>query len=375
MYSCSVLMDSRDKADPPRIVSINPWASLRAWLDDDGETVYFHLGPTGEDAVFGSLWVRNNGPAPEIGRAVEPASGERGLQPRRHTRHPEGRPLERGQVLEVLWFEEGDGAALFIDGELEAVLPPWGGVGEFRGYAVGARGRGPYAWELVLPNPLGARVARARAHWDALNHGGLWPHLQAADRAHLEARIGPFEAAWAVTPPEEPPRAVASFRTGWEHAPLVFSTIGMAAQPMPRIEAEREDFLPRRRVQVLLASARPGDWIPRLLGEMARYPWRELTWIGDGHVIAAPGIDTDAAPGRFPAVLLLADPPPTAGRAAPGLAGQRDRAGDPINHLWALPITAGEHALTEREGSQVLVDRLGAAGLGWVHDAGRADVA
>jgi hypothetical protein len=225
-----------------------------------------------------------------------------------------------------------------------------------------------------LPNPLGARVSRARAHWDALNHGGLWPHVQAADRAHLEARIGPWEAAWAVTPPDEPPRAVASFRTGWEPAPLVFSTIGMAAQPMPRIEVERDDFLAHRRAQVLLASARPDEWIPRLLAEMARYPWRELTWIGDGHVIAAPGIDADTAPERFPAVLLLGEPPPTAGRAAPALTGQRDRSGDPINHLWAIPITAGEKALVEQEGSQALVDLLSAAGIGWVHDRERAAV-
>ena len=94
-------------------------------------------------------------------------------------------------------------------------------------------------------------------------------------------------------------------------------------------------------------------------------------------MVAAPGIDPVAAPGRFVAVVLLADPPPSGGSAtpAPALAGQRDRAGDPITYLWAVPITEAERALAAAEGTEALVARLARAGAGWVHDPTRADAA
>jgi len=360
-------------AAPPRILAVNPWGSLCAWLDDDGVTVYLHVGTQDEGGLWSyrSVWVRNIGPAPVAVEIPEGDLAPRLPQPRRSCRHPEGNPLQRGQVMELLWFEEGDGVALLIDGAIEAVLPAWGGQGGLRGYAVEARGRGPFAWELQQPNPLAARVARARAHWDALNFGGLWKQIRDADMAHVEKALGDREYVWEVTPAGEPPRAVGSFRARGGRAPVAYATLGMASQPMPVIEAEDEEYLQHRRVGLVFATVGRSDWVPRILGEMARYPWRAVTYIGDQHVVEVPGIDPEEAPGRFTGALLLADPPPDGEIAAPSLAGQKERGGDPVTWLWVIPLSDEERALVGAEGAPPLVERMRAARLGWVHDPRR----
>jgi hypothetical protein len=363
-------------ADPPRLVSTNPYGSMRAWLDDDGVTVYLHMGRAADTYISEqSMWVRNNGIAPELIDVSALAEGARLPQPRRATRHPHGKPLLPGQVLELLWFEEGDMVALFVDGEIEAILPSWSGYGEVRGYAIEARGRGPLAWELVHPNPLSSRAARARAHWDALNQGALWPILESADLDHAERCIGERESVWNVNLPGHPPRAVGSFRPlRAGRARVVYTTLGMSGQPMPLVEAEQDDYLQLRRVQVAMATAGDDAWVSTFLGDMARYPWNARRWIGEGHAIEAAGIDPVAAPGRFPSVLLLSNPPADQKQQAPNLAGHRDRTGDPITYLWAIPITAAERGLVDREGPEPLVARLRAAGCGWIHDPARPSV-
>jgi hypothetical protein len=275
--------------------------------------------------------------------------------------------------MELLWLEAGDGVALCVDGEVEAILPAWSGVGGLRGYAVEARGRGPVAWELVAPNPLTARVARARAHWDALNAGGLWPMIESADVQHLERAIGKREGLWMVTPGGEPPRRVSSFRCTSPDL-LVYATIGMASQPMPRVEADSDEPEKVRRVSVALATRGDDAWAPRVLGDLSRYPWRAVEWIGDLHVVGAPGIAAGERADPFVGVLLVAAPPPAAGVPAPSLGGQLDRSGDPVSWLWALPVTETEARWATEHGTEALLARLAAAGAGWIHDPARAAV-
>ena len=362
--------------DPPRIEATNPWGSLRAWVDDDGMTVYLCIGPVGEERVIEqSVWVRNDVAAPEVSGpdigALDPLV--RLPQPRRHTKHPYGKPLVKGQVMELLWLEAGDGVALVVDGEVEAILPAWSGVGGLRGYAAEARGRGPVAWELVAPNPLTSRVARARAHWDALNGGMLWPMIESADVHHLERVLGKREGLWVVTPNGEPPRRVSSFRSA-DGGTLVYATIGMASQPMPRVEADSDEPEKHRRVSIALATRGDDSWVPRVLGDLARYPWRAVEWIGDLHVVGVPGIASGERVGELVGVLLTASPPPTDGVPAPSLGGQLDRSGDPVLWLWALPVTESEALWATEHGTEALLARLAAAGAGWVHDPARAPV-
>lgn len=358
----------------PRIVSLNPYGSRQAWLDDDGTTVYLHQGPPGESLTSEqSLWVRNDGPAPETidlaglpPRALSP-------QPRRLTRHPQGKPLLPGQVLELLWFEEGDGVALVVDGEIEAILPSWSS-GEMRGYAIEARARGPLAWPLILPNDLSVRVARARAHWDALNHGTLFPRIEAAAFAHLEPCLGARQGHWAIFGQPGPPRSIASFKATSVINTWIYTTIGMASQPMPRVEAEVTDFAARRRVELVLATRGEGVWVPGLLGRLAYYPWRACTWIAGGDTIATAGVAPLGEPAKFPSVLLLEHPGRERSEAAPDLGGAADRSGDPVTYLWAMPITAAEQTWLETGECDELVRRLEASGVGWAHDPSRASV-
>jgi hypothetical protein len=52
------------------------------------------------------------------------------LLPRRYCKHPEGAALPAAEDLEIVWFEEGNGAALLERGEPLTVIPPWAGQGE-----------------------------------------------------------------------------------------------------------------------------------------------------------------------------------------------------------------------------------------------------
>ncbi len=69
--------------------------------------------------------------------------------------------------MSIVWFEEGDAAALLEGDTLLCVIPGWSGYQGFHGYSRYAIGTGPCAWELAQAEEvLGKRVAKSRAFWD-----------------------------------------------------------------------------------------------------------------------------------------------------------------------------------------------------------------
>ena len=61
-------------------------------------------------------------------------SGEAPRMPLAYVSHdPEGMTLDAGQ-LSIVWFEEGDAAALLEGGQIIAVIPGWAGA-QFPGYS------------------------------------------------------------------------------------------------------------------------------------------------------------------------------------------------------------------------------------------------
>ncbi len=113
---------------------------------DEDSSVAYLCAPDG--TVHGAVWLANHRPAPPVVDLARLNAGLPPLMPRANTRIPTGRrPL--GQ-LTPLWFEEGDGVALYEDDDLLAVIPGWADMSRgMPGYARDAVGESPFAWALA----------------------------------------------------------------------------------------------------------------------------------------------------------------------------------------------------------------------------------
>jgi hypothetical protein len=102
------------------------------------------------------------------------------------------------------------------------------------------------------------------------------------------------------------------------------------------------------------------------LAQLAQYlsaqtglPWAQYTWLGNGHSVPCELLPENPDGPPLTAMLLLQQP---AGAPVVGLPTYR---GDLVNLLWMVPITEGERQLAIEHGSEVLIKKLAAAGVGW----------
>src|SRR5690606_29135581 len=124
----------------------NPYGSRTLVVErDEDASVAYLCSPDG--TVHGACWLANHRPAPAVVDLARINAGLPPLMPRANTLHPEGRrPLAQ---LTPLWFEEGDGVALYEEDELLAVIPGWADMHRgMPGYARDAVGESPFAWAL-----------------------------------------------------------------------------------------------------------------------------------------------------------------------------------------------------------------------------------
>ena len=107
----------------------SPVCSIQAVVEDNGQAVYFYLwvNPGSENAEIRNCWICNRVPAMEDMDYEAMKMGMAPRMPRAYVTHDsEGICLDR-EKLSLVWFEEGDGAALYEDGRMIAVIPGWAG--------------------------------------------------------------------------------------------------------------------------------------------------------------------------------------------------------------------------------------------------------
>lgn len=351
--------------------SLSPNGNIEAFVEQDDHTAYFYLRALDGTSAASSVracWVRNLRPTPphlgveEMGRGVAP------MMPEGATTQPGGGcTLSPGQ-LRVVWFEEGDAAALLEGDSVLAIIPCWSGQGGFHGYARDCSAESPVAWPLRGDNVLLERVRTADAWWRSWDDGDPWKLVQEAGIEAVEAALGPHTHYYAIDGGQWPPRAL--LRCRWQDA-SVLVTCGMQLRPQPTVEQYAEDPRPLRRIELALAIAdaelnRSPDRIMGWLSGQSKYPWHFYTWLGHLHTMPC-----DAFPRRFlgpafDAVLLAHDPP-----GAPPIRFP-DFRGDPVRVLWVQPITRAERELAESQGSSVLAGHLAAKGHDFVHRSRRS---
>ena len=345
----------------------SPYGTRRASvLRGDGD-VYLYLedltGPAPQTAS--AVWVANHSPAP-VDSAIESVDAVRGGPARMvaaGTVYPDGCPPF--DELHVVWFEEGDAVAL-IDGQgLLAMIPGWAGTNGFYGYSRYARGETPLAFELTADSMglLQRKVSESQDFWSWRNGPG-WSEVRASGVDHLEAAIGPKEAAWPLG--KEPfPELIASRHRYGDHDIWVTATTGLSAQSMAGVEQFHDEPDTAARVELAIARSTPDQIGAELLGALAQIPFGRCTWLGEGHTIG--GIE-----GSYPAfgpekaaLLLTAHPPAAPAVDPPNLRGLVRR-GVAVTYLWVLVIDEESFHIARGRNARSAVAHLGEAGVTWI---------
>jgi len=253
-------------------------------------------------------------------------------------------------ALQVVWLQEGDGAALFDGERLIAALPAGSGGSEHPGYAAAATGRDRRAWGLELAPALVERIERDRAWWARWASHDLFTPVRDAQKQAFEEQIGPVERYFAIDRGRWPPRAMVLGKRPPGH---VASTLGMALRRQPQADVHLPADAPGRRVELALALhpsvSDHGIWL-KVLSSLAALPWRTVSWLGSGHTVSLGSL-----PAPFGGLFLHPAPPQGLTLAYPHVDDE------PVHILWGTPITAAERALAQQYGRERLVERLGEA--------------
>lgn len=362
-------MPTMRKAAGPRVLveETNPYGSRTLRVTFDGATTTATL-TSERDVTVAAVWIANHAPAPQSVDLGRLNAGLAPLMPVGNTSAPQGSPPLDPQTLRVVWFEEGDGAAILDAAGPLAVLPGWSDPDAgMPGYSRDAIGRTPFAWSLTEAlEGLGPRIEQSTSYWQWRRGDNAWGGFQQAALGHLLQRLGPGGGYWdtgrerlpLVGITERPPSPVRPY--------TVLSTVGMSCQRMPVIEQLVDEPTGYARVELALATTQPSQEAARVFLWLAQYPWRSVTWFGAGHSVKWYH-DTSTFPlgGGYSGVLLLDEPEKLTGPQPPDLSGFTF-SGDPVTWLWVVPINEQDRQLARERGSAGLVTRLTAQGRSWI---------
>jgi hypothetical protein len=347
--------------------SVSPYGSRRVLVEYDGTTTSAYL--RGRSGPVGATWVANHTQAPETIDVARLQAGLPPEMPAEHTKHPQGRPLIAPDSLSAVWFEEGDGVAILEHDEPLAVIPGWSDMSRgLPGYSREVIGQTPFGWSLDdALDGLGLRVRQAGQFWRWRSSSGSWALYQEALLGHLLSRLGPGGGYWDVSGGKTPLVGVSERPATGRRPFTVLSTVGMSCQRMPAVEQTGPDAADRARVELALATTMPSADAARIFLWLAQFPWREVTWLGNGH-----SIPWYHEPRTFPlgggneAVLLIDDPARLPGPEVPRLSGFRS-SNEPVRWLWVIPISERERRLGRERSTASLVTHLAAQRRSWVY--------
>ncbi|HEY3735484.1 MAG TPA: suppressor of fused domain protein [Streptosporangiaceae bacterium] len=348
------------------VESTSPYGSRRMLVEYDGITTAAYLND--EATAIAATWIANHRAAPPTTDLSRLNAGRAPVMPAAHTRHPSGRPPLDPSSLTVLWFEEGDGAALLEHDQLLAVIPGWADMTRgMPGYSRDVIGQTPFGWSLDdALEGLGPRTEQASAFWKWRESSGSWGGFQQAILGHLLTRLGPGAHYWDAAAGKQPAVGVSERPPTPDRPFTVLSTVGMSCQRMPVVEQFVEESSAYTRIELVMATSLPSQQAARIFLWLAQYPWRAVTWFGPGH-----SVRWYHQPSTFPlgggneAVLLLDEPGGLMGPQVPDLSGF-SFGGDPVRWLWVIPISERQRLLAKERGSASLVNELAAQRRSWI---------
>ncbi len=328
----------------------SPVCDIQAFVEETEQNCYFYLWfhPNTDHPYMRECWICNTSPAGEELDVNAMEEGRAPSMPSAYVGHdPAGIRLDK-EALEIVWLEEGDGAALLADGKLISLIPGWAGYEGFCGYSAYAKGRGPFAWELLQAREvLNRRVERSRAFWGFFE-GDYWKGVQEMHLEALEKFFGPYRQYYAIDRGQFPPKALVA---GEKDGVCYGITAGVSMVPMPKIEQYYQDESSGfRRIELGFASSgcekEEQMRMYSFLSSLTALPWQEISWLGHGHTIPC------SAQEGYSAVWLL-NP-----RLVPEIPAPvyREFMGEPVNLLWAVPLREEEYERVRERGTEELLE-------------------
>lgn len=337
--------------------SVSPNGNVEAYVEQDERVAYFYLrvDDSVDPPALRTCWVRNLAVAPESLDVAGMRDGIAPMLPRRFCAHPRGSSPLQSDRLRIVWLEDGVAAALLESEEPIAIIPVWGGIKGFEGYARDCVEESPVCWPLLPENALLPRIREADAYWSAWEgSNSWWIGIQDSQYRAYEQHLGAYDKYYAIDGGAWPPKAL--IRTPVPGG-FAITTIGVSLRVQPGAELSGEPGAPFRRIELGMELSDEMmvhyDAAANYTSSQTNLPWHRITWLAHHHTIPC-----DAFPGtEFTAVLLTNDP-----HFGPAIPLPEFR-GDRVALLWLLPITAGERELAIELGSAELAARLGAAGV------------
>lgn len=332
--------------------SLSPVCDIQAFVEENDASYYFYLWvyPGSESAYIKSCWICNSAGAPEEIDLEAMKAGMAPVMPKKYISHPAQGIRLNPEDLSIVWFEEGDAAALFEKERLLCVIPGWSGSQGFNGYSRYAAGMMPYAWELTeAEEVLMKRAEKSRKFWDYFE-GEYWEDVQQVHIQTLEAFFGAYEKYYAIDGETFPPKALV---TGRKDGICYGITAGVSLIPMPLTEQYYEEALDYRRIELGFAAVRERQDICikmySFLSSLSALPWDEISFLGHGHTIPCNVIE------GFSAVWLLN------ARLIPEIASPdyKDFMGDRVNLLWVVPLTQEEYETVMEFEVEEMLQRIG----------------
>lgn len=210
------------------------------------------------------------------------AAGRPPMLRREACMHPAGRPLPREDEMDFVWFQEGPGVSLYVDGEIWASLPPfWDPEGRSGGFA--AQASMPDNGTYPLPAGMRERSLENLDYWNRRTSRDFWPRFRDDLLADYETAFGPHTGYYVMDGGKFPAMALAEFRL--TDTMSIYATLGMSAQNMPGVEMAVENPEPLFRIELITIRERLHPWLLDALSKTALLPWRSISWIGPGHAV------------------------------------------------------------------------------------------
>ena len=351
---------------PPRepdaiLFETSPFGNIDAIVQHDGRVIYFYLNGHAIDGQnkFGTraVWVRNLEEAPYVLDEDEARAGIAPMLPKTCCKHSKPESMLDPDQLEIVWFEEGNGAALRLkqtdstEAETLAVIPPWSGLEGFHGYAASCIAESPLCWPMPENPKLHQRIKAAADFWatcesDDRPFATLQPKILAAyENAFTASQLEDADQGryFSIDGGQFPPRGLVQFESAG-----VIATVGLSLCAQPAVELFVDDPTNYRRIELAvrltddqMSDSELVESIIQQIGSLAAYPWRNLTWLGPGHTCGLKGIQPDSQ-----LALLIPDAQRSATIDQLSVSLDNFR-GDPVNLLWLVPITANQQKQLE----------------------------
>ncbi|PBI87591.1 Suppressor of fused protein (SUFU) [Flavobacterium sp. ACN2] len=351
------LFSRNNKIEKPEVLLElrSPSCPITAVVEQDNRTAYFYLFGDNEDFGMKSCWIRNLTEAPE---KIETKLMEKGVPPmltKEFCKFPKGQEALSSDNLEIVWLEEGDGAALLENGEILCVIPSWGGDGGFYGYSRDCNGAGDFAWELSADNEMRKRIESAIDFLEAWDkEPNPFQLVQPEILNYYDEIFGKSEKYFAIDGPEGPPKGLYVFE-GKEKT--VFATVAVSLRPQPKVEmyCENPNEVNRIELGVILKSGMTNEQINDVAGLVSgitMIPWDYITFLAEGHTVE---FQTSISE-KFKYAVLT-----NKLKVLPQM-NLTSYAKSNISFLWIVPVSERELEVMKESGSQAVLSKLDSIG-------------